>query len=241
MRGIVRATVAALYTWVFALCQFLSGALLDRLGAGKIIPGSIALVTLGIFVFANAGSYQALLLSQLIIAVGACSGFVGAGYIGGQWFGFAKFSFMFGLVQFAASFFSAFNQILLSLALNSVSWRDLFNDVGLFGIALFSFGAFFIRNPVPLPTRASEGPAAFLSALAQGIVEVVKVPHVWIAAAFGALCFGTMIALGVVWAPKLLGVRGFDSRTANWAASLLWLALVDACPFWPCFSVPSIA
>ena len=71
---------------------------------------SIALVTVGIFVFANAESYQVLLLSQLIIAVGACSGFVGAGYIGGQWFGFAKFSFMFGLVQFAASFFSALNQ-----------------------------------------------------------------------------------------------------------------------------------
>ena len=40
------ATVAAVYTWVFALCQFLSGALLDRLGAGKIIPISIALVTM---------------------------------------------------------------------------------------------------------------------------------------------------------------------------------------------------
>jgi hypothetical protein len=36
--------------WAFALCQFLSGALLDRLG----IPVSIALVTLGIFAFARA-------------------------------------------------------------------------------------------------------------------------------------------------------------------------------------------
>src|SRR6516165_12409516 len=42
-------TIAAVYTWVFAVCQFLSGALLDRLGAGAIIPASIALVTLGIF------------------------------------------------------------------------------------------------------------------------------------------------------------------------------------------------
>ena len=119
------AAVAAVYTWIFALCQFLSGALLDRLGAGKILPVSIALVTIGIFVFANAQNYGTLLLSQLIIAVGACSGFVGAGYIGGQWFGMAKFSFMFGLVQFAASFFSAFNQNLLSLALTTIPWREL--------------------------------------------------------------------------------------------------------------------
>jgi hypothetical protein len=66
--------------------------------------------------------------------VGACSGFVGAGYIGGQWFGMAKFSFMFGLVQLASSFFSAFNQNLLSLALTSIPWRELFNFIGLFGI-----------------------------------------------------------------------------------------------------------
>jgi MFS family permease len=223
------ATVAALYTWVFAVCQFLSGALLDRLGAGKILPASIALVTIGIFVFANAESYGTLLLSQLIIAVGACSGFVGAGYIGGQWFGFAKFSFMFGLVQFAASFFSAFNQNLLNLALAHVSWRDLFNCVGVFGIVLFVLGAIFIRNPTPLPKRSSEGPAAFISTLAEGIVEVAKVPHLWVASAFGALCFGTMLALGVVWAPKLLAVRGFDAATANWAASLLWLGLAAGC------------
>jgi MFS family permease len=38
-----------------------------------------------------------------------------------------------------------------------------------------------------------------------------------------------MIALGVVWAPKLLGVRGFDAGPANWAASLLWLGLAAGC------------
>jgi hypothetical protein len=58
---------------------------------------------------------------------------------------------------------------------------------------------------------------------------VAKVAHVWVASAFGALCFGTMLALGVVWAPKLLGVRGFDAATANWAASLLWLGLAAGC------------
>jgi sulfite exporter TauE/SafE len=38
-----------------------------------------------------------------------------------------------------------------------------------------------------------------------------------------------MLALGVVWAPKLLAVRGFDAATANWAASLLWLGLAAGC------------
>jgi hypothetical protein len=52
-------------------------------------------VTIGIFVFANANSFTMLLLSQVIVAIGSCTGFVGAGYVGGKWFGMAKFSFMF--------------------------------------------------------------------------------------------------------------------------------------------------
>ncbi|MDF2997604.1 MAG: transporter [Xanthobacteraceae bacterium] len=229
------ATVAAVYTWVFAFCQFLSGALLDRLGANRVIPPAIALVTVGVFLFANAESYGMLLLSQLTIAIGACTGFVGAGYIGGQWFGFARFSFMFGLVQFAAAFFSAFNQNLLSLTLEWLSWRELFNYVGLFGIALAIIGAIYIRNPKPVPAMRKGG-GAFFADLLSAIFAVAKIPHVWIAAAYGALCFGTMLALGVVWAPKLLAARGLDPATANWSASFLWFGLAAGCFVVPAWS-----
>src|SRR5580698_8504031 len=51
------APIAAVYTWVFAICQFFGGALLDRLGSRKVLPISIALVMIGVFVFANAQSY----------------------------------------------------------------------------------------------------------------------------------------------------------------------------------------
>src|SRR5512137_560647 len=81
------ATIAATYTWVFALFQFYGGALLDQLGSRKVLPASIALVTLGVFLFANATSFEMLLLSQAVLAIGSCTGFVGAGYLGGQWFG----------------------------------------------------------------------------------------------------------------------------------------------------------
>ena len=110
------STIAAIYTWAFAICQFFGGALLDRLGAHKVLPISIGLVTLGIFIFANANSFEMLLLSQVVVAIGSCTGFVGAGYVGGQWFGIAKFSFMFGLVQLMAALTSAFSQNLIGVA-----------------------------------------------------------------------------------------------------------------------------
>lgn len=221
--------IAAVYTWVFALCQFMSGPLLDRLGARKVLLPAILIVTVGIFVFANAGRFETLLLSQILIAIGACTGFVGAGYVGGSWFGMAKFSFMFGLVQFAASLFSAFNQNLLNWAVVVFPWHELFNISGMLGVALLAASVFFLRDPQPRDAAKGQDLRGFIGSVGNSLVQVGRVPHVWMAAAFGSLCFGVMLGLGVVWGPKLLVVRGYDASTANAAASFLWLGLAAGC------------
>jgi MFS family permease len=218
-------TIAAIYTWAFAIAQFFGGALLDRLGSRAVLPISIALVTLGIFVFANAKSYEMLLLSQVIIAIGSCTGFVGAGYIGGKWFGLAKFSFMFGLVQVVAALTSAFSQNLISLGLSHVDWRTLFNATAAFGIVLCILGAIYIRDPVPVASKAVGGIGEFFTSVIRQLAEVAKIGHVWIAALVGGLTFGAMLALGVVWAPKLLKVHGLSESAANLGTSMLWLGL----------------
>jgi MFS family permease len=228
--------IAAIYTWVFALCQFMSGPLLDRLGARTVLLPAILLVTLGIFVFANAKNFEMLLLSQALIAIGACTGFVGAGYVGGKWFGMAKFSFMFGLVQFAASLFSAFNQNLLNWALSVFQWHALFNYVGGLGIVLLIVAAIYLRDPAPVEVPAGQTFGTFLASVGQSLLNVARLPHVWMAAAFGALCFGVMLGLGVVWGPKLLMARGHDAGIANVATSFLWLGLAAGCFVAPWFS-----
>jgi MFS family permease len=227
--------IAALYTWAFAICQFFGGALLDRLGARAVLPISIALVTVGILIFANATSYGMLLLSQVVIAIGSCTGFVGAGYVGGQWFGMAKFSFMFGLVQVVAALTSAFSQYLIDASLAYMSWRTLFNATGVFGGLLFVVGAIYIKNPTPVESGASSGVGEFFTSVVGRLVEVAKIGHVWIASLVGATAFGAMLALGVVWAPKLLRVHGLSENSAILGTSLLWLGLAAGSaiiPYW---------
>lgn len=226
--------IATTYTWAFAVFQLFSGALLDRLGSRLIIPPAIALVTLGIFMFANASAYQTFLAAQVVLALGACGGFVGAGYIGGQWFGMAKFSFMFGLVQFFASLFSAFGVYLIGLALDHMQWRDLFNAVAMGGILLFILGLMSIRNPAPVEGPGLKaGVGSFVSDVFGAIAEVMTIPHVWLAAIWGAVVFGAMLACGVVWAPKILMVRGLSQQMANFAASVMWLGLAAGCLIMP--------
>jgi MFS family permease len=230
LTGVQVSTIAAVYTWVFALFQFFGGALLDRLGSRKILPAAIALVMLGVFVFANAKSYEGLLVSQFVLAIGSCVGFVGAGYVGGQWFGMAKFSFMFGLVQLMAALTSAFTQNLIDFSLQHVGWRELFNGVGVFGIVLFVLGVIFIRNPKPMDVAADGGGiGSFFTSVLSGMAQVARIGHIWLASLNGAAAFGVMLALGVVWGPKLLMVRGVEPSTANFGASMLWLGLAAGC------------
>lgn len=229
--------IAATYTWSFAVFQLFSGALLDRLGARAILIPSIALVTLGVFASAHAASFPAMIGAQFILALGACAGFVGAGYIGGQWFGYARFSFMFGLVQCLASLFSAFNQNLFAFALQRFEWRDFFFWVGVDGVVLLVVGFLFIRNPAPVTdVGGNKGVGGLLGDLLSSILQIAKIGHVWLAAAYGALVFGALLAAGVVWAPKLMLAHGLSKDAANLAASALWLGLAVGCIVFPWWS-----
>ena len=124
-----------------------------------------------------------------------------------------------------AALTSAVSQNAIEATLQHVSWRELFNYVGVFGIGLFVVGAIFIRNPTPVVTPAHGGIIGFLSAVTRSLVEVAKIGHVWVASIVGGLLFGVLLAAGVVWAPKLLMVRGVDQATAVFGASMLWLGL----------------
>jgi MFS family permease len=227
--------IAATYTWSFAIVQLFGGALLDRLGARRVLLPAIAAFTAGVFVFASGRSFAGLILAQIILALGACVGFVGAGYVGGKWFGMAKFSFMFGLVQCAASLFSAVNQNLLSFAVGRLDWRTLCVWSGVLGIAIFVVALAFLRDPDPVPAPNKISVTSLLREVCASLVQVAKSAHVWVAAAFGALSFGTLLAAGVVWAPKLMLARGLPADVAGLSASVLWLGVAIGCiviPWW---------
>ena len=230
------ATIAAIYTWAFALCQFFGGALLDRLGSRQVLPLSIALVTMGVFVFANASGYGMLLLSQIIVAAGSCTAFVGAGYIGGQWFGMARFGFMFALVQVFFALTSALAPNIFASALGVTTWRTLFNVYGLIGFVLLIVSAIYIRNPKPVVGEVGQGIGAFVASVIGDIANVGRVGHVWIASVIGAMSFGVMLALGVVWMPTLLMGHGLDHSTASVVSSLLWFGFASGNAVFPPWS-----
>lgn len=222
--------IGSIYTWAFAVVQFGSGSILDKLGIRWVLPIAAAIVTVGGFVFANATGSEMLILGQVLMAIGGAFGFVGAGFVGGKWFGPAKYGLMFCWVQFVASFSAIIGQRLLGKMITEFSWDQLLNGLAMAGLILTIIMFLVMRSPKGDEIEKWPGLMPFLRDLIHRINEVCAIPDSWINALIGGATFGSMLAMGVVWGPRYLAAGGMDSGDAYGVSSMMWLGLAFGAP-----------
>ncbi|MER5769700.1 MFS transporter [Streptomyces sp. NPDC001985] len=224
----------SIYTWAFALCQFFSGALLDRFGSRPLLTVAVAFVTAGAFLYAQTTSMATLIAAQIVLAIGSSFGFVGAGYIGGQWFPAARYGLMFGLVQSLASLGSAFGQPAISWQLGLVSWQQLLNGFGAAGVVLIVLFALLVRNPSPGPEQLARAAAAprppLVSSILKDLGTCFRNRNVVLSAALAGVSFGSMLAMGVLWGPRVMEARGAENDLAAVLTAVSWLGLAIGAP-----------
>ena len=224
-------TIGAIYTWVFACAQFFSGALMDRLGARSLIPAAIGIMVVGAFTLAYADSYTEVLVSQVLMGIGASCGFCGGGFIGGKWFGMAKFGLMFGLVQMSASLGSYFgvDAIVKLLFVDGMAWNTLALYGAWVGVAIFAVAAIFMRDPEPV-AKPENGIGGVLKDTAGSLVEVIKNKQVAMHSIVGGAMFGVLLGMAVIWFPKMLLAHGFTETEAGSLGALCWIGLAFGAP-----------
>ncbi len=223
---------ASIYTWVFAVVQFFSGALLDRFGSRPLLAVAVGFVTVGAFLYSGTTSFAILAVAQAVLAIGASFGFVGAGYIGGKWFEAAKYGLMFGLVQAFASLGSAVGQPAILAFLQTLTWQQLLVAFGCVGVLLVVAFIVFVRDPAP-----ASGPHAAVrhrgTVLAQILGELGRCfanREVVLAALLSAASFGTMLAVGTLWGPRIMEARGMSTVFATVLTAAAWLGLAVGAP-----------
>ncbi len=225
------SSAASIYTVVFALCQFFSGSLLDRFGSRPLMAIAVALVTGGAFLYAGTSAFGELAAAQTVLAIGSSFGFVGAGYIGGQWFAAAKYGLMFGLVQTFASLGSAVGQPAISAMLGQMTWQQLLAGFGAFGVVLTIGFLLIVRNPAPAPGVAADRPTGnVFAAILADLAACFRNRQVVLSALFAGTSFGTMLAVGVLWGPRVQEARGATTGFAAVLSALAWLGLAAGAP-----------
>ncbi len=222
---------ASIYTWVFALVQFFSGALLDRFGSRPLMAIAVALVAIGAFLYATTTSFANLAIAQSVLAIGSSFGFVGAGYLGGKWFDAAKYGLMFGLVQTFASLGSAVGQPVILAVLDQMDWQELLVTFGAFGVLLVILFVFFVRNPAPDPDAIAAAPEGnAFSAVFRDLGKSFASVRVDLSAILAGASFGAMLAVGTLWGPRIMEARGADTGFGTVLTGLAWLGLAVGAP-----------
>ena len=224
--------IGTMYTWVFAITQLASGSILDRFGTRWILPTACLVVSAGAFLFANSTGPEMLIAANMLLAVGASFGFIGAGFVGGQWFEPIKYGFMFSLVQFVASLSAIAGQRILGALIADVAWDQLINGLAFIGIAISVLMMLFLREPKRSAshTRKWEGFKQFVDALLDSLGKVISIRDTWINALIGGATMGTMLGLGVIWGPRVLMAGGMEQGEAFVASSMAWAGLAFGAP-----------
>ena len=221
---------ASIYTWVFALVQFFSGSLLDRFGSRPLLAIAVGLVTVGAFLYSGTTDFATLATAQVVLAIGASFGFVGAGYVGGKWFVAARYGLMFGLVQAATSLGSAVGQPLILAVLGHLSWQQLLVAFGAFGVLLTVLFILIVRDPVVAESDAPSSRGNVFTEIIRDLGQCFSTPNVVLSAIFAGAAFGTMLAMGTLWGPRLFEARGASSEFATVLTALAWLGLAVGAP-----------
>ncbi|RLA18954.1 MAG: hypothetical protein DRQ56_06460 [Gammaproteobacteria bacterium] len=224
--------IGSIYTWAFAVAQFCSGSILDRLGFRWVLPMAASVVTLGGFVFAHSTGPEMLVLGQVLMALGASFGFVGAGFVGGRWFGPIKYGLMFAWVQFVASVAAIVGQKMIGHLAETASWSDILNNLTWMGFVITVAMFILMREPANDGEKKLSWPGVkvFIDDLLNAINEVAAIRDSWINALIGGATFGTMLAFGVLWGPRFLAAGGMDQSDAFAVSAVMWAGLALGAP-----------
>ncbi|WP_424213249.1 MFS transporter [Streptomyces sp. BI20] len=223
---------ASIYTFSFSIAQFFSGALIDRFGTRPLMAVAVGFVTAGTFLMAFANGFAMLAMSQVVMSIGASFGFVGTGYLGGKWFGGAKFGMMFGLLQMVCAIGSAVNQPLINWLLSLMSWRTMMTGYAVVGVALGVAALMFIRNPhTPEDEKVSDEPRrALVPAVLSDVKEGLTNTQVVFASIFAFMSMGAMLAVAIIWGPLVITASGSTAGAAALATGAAWIGMAVGSP-----------
>ncbi len=221
------------YTWAVAMLQIFSGSVLDRLGI-RVLAWVSLFSVVGGFAYANAGSFEVLILSNICIAVGHAFAFVGAGMVGGKWFGWGRFGLMFGLVQGAGAFGSYFNQNVTRYIVEDYGWSFSLNAIAFVILIVSALMLVFMREPRLPDTDRPEwnGMKDLFISVFNALRRIVVIPAMWFNSVHGGMTFGVHLSLSLVWGPIFLAETGMTVFQAVAISSFTFLGMLIGCPLW---------
>lgn len=159
-------TLSACYFYLYTVMQIPAGILADSLGPRKVVSIACLLGCFGCIAFALSDSFTSAAISRLALGAGMSTAFVSTLKYCSQWFPRERFASMSGFVLFVGNVGGLLAASPLALAMNVITWRELFFGLGVLAGLQALLIAVFVRN--------SPQQAGF-----PAVVDTSEVKHHW--------------------------------------------------------------
>lgn len=159
-------TLSACYFYLYTVMQIPAGILADSLGPRKVVSVACLLGCFGCIAFALSDTFAGAAVSRLALGAGMSTAFVSTLKYCSQWFPRERFASMSGFVLFMGNVGGLLAASPLALAMNVITWRELFIGLGVLAGIQALFIVIFVRDS---PQKAGF-PA---------VVDTTEVKHHW--------------------------------------------------------------
>jgi MFS family permease len=200
------------FLWAYALAQAPVGALVDRLGARRLLGAALALWSAAQAATGLAGNLAQLVVARLVLGVGEAPQWPVGAKVVRTWIAPARRGLATGLFNSASTLGPAIAPPIVTALMLAFGWRGAFLATGLIGLAaaVLWTGLYRDRPGPPDLLEAAAPPPSWSRLIAQ--------PTLW-AMALGNFGSGYMTWFYAAWLPSYLETaRHFSVLSTGWAA-----------------------
>jgi MFS family permease len=203
--------LASAFFFSFAAAQLPLGVALDRFGPKRCILLCIAILLVGIAVFASAETARGLIAGRILIGLGAASFLVGPITLYARWFSPDRFSTLAGVHLGIGTLGTLLATAPLAFAVSAIGWRPAFFAVGVFTLAIAVLVLVLVRDDPP--GAIVEPRHETLRESLAGVAAAIRTPSIGRLFLVQLTNYPSLILLLGLWGgPYLTHIYGYDLK-----------------------------
>ena len=219
--------LVSLYYWAYFPLQVPAGFVMDVWGPRKVLTTACLICSLGTYLFIN----DSLLIAQIgrfLGGFGSAFAYVGVLKLSNIWLPRKFFAFMAGFCSTLGMFGGISGQIVIAKFSATVGWQTTLYISAAVGIILSLILWFFIKEYTPVSSKSS----IKNNNLWQELIEIMKLPDLWLNGIIGCLMFAALSVFADTWAVSFLLATGVEEQVATVGCSMIYLGFGIGAPIW---------
>lgn len=206
-------TLGAAWFMAFALAQFPVGWALDRIGPRRTVAVTMAIGSVGAFLFAQAGNASIATAAMALVGIGCSPIFMSSLYLFARTQAPARFGLLTSIFIGLGSLGNLVGAAPLALAAQAYGWRPTMLAFAVAFLLATVLAAALVRDP-PEVTDASGKHEGLL----QGLKSIVAIGPLWLLAPITLVGYAIIATARGLWiAPYMTQVHGLDGIAAGHA------------------------